>query len=101
MYMYIATHHPDIPHPLCTLFVHLPFLLPYPDQDMAVSGVFAVLLFITGIPLAVYASEWDDELDDAPSIIKDSLKKLPPSLRAASVRLCMLGTHACTCFNER
>ena len=67
------------------------------------SGVFAVLLFITGIPLAVYASEWDDELDDAPSIIKDSLKKLPPSLRAASVRLCMLYTHACTCtcFNER
>ena len=39
------------------------------------SGAFAVLLFITGIPLAVYANEWDDEMEVADSLLEGALKE--------------------------
>ena len=49
------------------------------------SGAFAVLLFITGIPLAVYANEWDDEVEAADSSLEGAIERIPPALRAASV----------------
>lgn len=50
------------------------------------SASFALLLFITGIPLAVYADQWDKEIDAADDEdIKDTLERIPPALRAASV----------------
>lgn len=52
------------------------------------SAAFSVLLFITGIPLAVFASEWDDEVDTADDDLKDKIDGIPPSLRAASVCVC-------------
>ena len=58
------------------------------------SGVFAVLLFITGIPLAVYANEWDDEVEAADDSLEDTLRKIPPALRAAAVRVCVC---VCVC----
>ena len=51
------------------------------------SGTIALLLFITGIPLAVYANEWDDEVKAADSDVKDTLERIPPALRAAAVRI--------------
>ena len=53
------------------------------EQDICVSGVFVVLLFITGIPLAVYANEWDDEVEAADDSLQDTLRRIPPALRAA------------------
>lgn len=51
------------------------------------SGAFAVLLLITAAILAVYADDWDDEVSAADNSLKGSIDKIPPSLRAATVRV--------------
>ena len=48
------------------------------------SGVLAFLLFITGIPLAVYGNEWNDVADDNPDFTKET-GEAARSLQAASV----------------
>ena len=50
------------------------------------SAGFSLLLFVTGIPLAIYANQWDNEIKAAEDNVKDTLERLPPALRAASVR---------------
>ena len=46
----------------------------------------ALLLLVTGIPLVVYANEWDDEVKAADDDLEGSLERIPPALRAAAVR---------------
>ena len=68
-------------------------------QDICISAGFALLLFVTGIPLAVYANQWDDEIKAAEDDVKDTLEKIPPALRAASVReLSPLSHLHCFCM---
>ena len=52
---------------------------------MVISGVFALLLLITAIPMIVYAGEWREEVEDEDGVTKETLEKIPPALEAAAV----------------
>ena len=74
---------------VCVLHLkHVFACLLYILQDICVSAAFAVLLFISGIPLAVFASQWADKVDSADSDDKGKIDGIPPSLQAASVCVC-------------